>query len=192
MSPAPARTSRAAIIGAGRELLEERGLEGVTMATVAERVGVRAPSLYKHVADRRALVTAIIVDAADELEGVIRAATPAPPADPAAVVRAIADAYRGFAHRAPRAVSLLFLDLGPDAGPPHEDLARAAEPVLSVAATLAGEAHALPAARVLTAFVHGFTSMESANAFRLGGHVDEAWRLGLDALVIGLARNGSA
>jgi hypothetical protein len=35
----------------------------------------------------------------------------------------------------------------------------------------------------VTAFAHGFVSMEITGAFRLGGDVDEAYRYGVDALV---------
>jgi AcrR family transcriptional regulator len=191
VSPTPARTSREAIIGAACAILEEDGLAAVTMVTVARRVGVRPPSLYKHVRDRSALVAALVALAADELgAGLAEAGAAsgrAPGPDPAAErVAAIADAYRDYARRSPRTASLLFTDLGPATGPMVAVSARAATPVVEAAAALVGPEGALPAARVLTAFVHGFTSMEMAGAFRLGGDVDEAFRLGVKTLVRGL------
>ena len=187
MSPAPARTSRDAILAAARELLEDEGLDAVTMTAVADRVGVRAPSLYKHLRDRAELVTGVVAAAAGELTDALESALRDASHDPATRVRLIATAYRAFASRSPRAAALLFADLGPDLPIPQAELARSARPVLEVAAAIAGEDRALPAARSLTAFVHGFTSMESAGAFRLGGTVDEAFALGIDALIRGLA-----
>ena len=185
MSPAPARTSRDAILGAARALLEEEGLDAVTMAAVADRVGVRPPSLYKHLRDRAELVSGVVSAAAGELTEELEVARAAP-ADAASRVHAIGAAYRAFARRNPRASALFFADLGPDLQIPQAELARSVRPILEVAAAIAGEDHALPAARTLTAFVHGFTSMESAGAFRLGGDVDEAFVLGIDALIRGL------
>ena len=57
--PTPERTSRDAIVAAGRDLLETAGLDGLTMQAVAERVGVRAPSLYKRVRNRHQLITLV-------------------------------------------------------------------------------------------------------------------------------------
>ena len=189
MSPTPSRTSRAQIVAAARTLLEEDGLEAVTMATVAARVGVRPPSLYKHVRDRGALLEAVAADAAGELGRVLAGAAEGE-SDPGARVAALADAYRAFAHRAPRAASILFTDLGPGTGAPLEVAAEAARPVVEAAAALVGPAEALSAARVLTSFAYGFTSMEGAGAFRLGGDVDDAFRLGVDTLVVGLRAAG--
>jgi AcrR family transcriptional regulator len=49
-----------AIVGAAGELLDERGLAGVTMRGVAERVGVGTMTLYGYFADKDALLDAII------------------------------------------------------------------------------------------------------------------------------------
>ena len=187
MSPSPARTSSEAIVENARALLEEDGLEAVTMASVAARVGIKAPSLYKHVRDRSDLVGLVLADTARELGRVLDAAARRAGGDPADRVRRIAAAYRRFARQRPRATALLFADLGPDLAVPLEDLTAGARPVLEASELLVGADRALPAARVLTAFVHGFTSMEGAGAFRLGGGVDEAFETGLEALVVGLA-----
>jgi len=192
VSPAPARTSRDAILAAARALLEDEGLDAVTMAAVADRVGVRAPSLYKHLRDRTELVGAVIAVTAADLSEELERALAAAPADTSARVHAIASSYRAFARRSPRAAGLLFADLGPELPIPEAELARSARPVLEVAADLVGDDRALPAARAFTAFVHGFTSMESAGAFRLGGDVDDAFDLGIDALIRGLGSRSPA
>ena len=187
MSPSPARTSVDGIVAAGRAILEAEGLDAVSMAAVASRVGVRPPSLYKRIEDRSHLVSAILASAAVDLTAELETAAAAEASDAGSRARAIAAAYRSFARRFPRTTALLFADLGPDVAVPQEDLARAARPVLDVATAIAGTEGGLPAARALTAFVHGFTTMEQAGAFRLGGDVDEAFDAGIDALLAGFA-----
>ena len=86
---------------AGRALLEAGGLEAVTMQAVAQRVGVRAPSLYKRVPSRAALIAAIGRVALDDLARSISPWGEDP--DAAAGLRAVAAAYRAFAHANPRA-----------------------------------------------------------------------------------------
>lgn len=186
MSPARARTSDAEIVAAARGLLEERGLDAVTMAAVALSVGVRPASLYKHVADRATLIRAISTSAAGELGRALADADPGSEAPVESRLQALAEAYRAFARRGPRAAALLFADLEPEMQAPVEAAAQAARTLIDIAATLVGPARALAAARVMTAYVHGFTSMEAAGAFRLGGGVEEAYRLGLSVLLAGL------
>ena len=65
--PTPERTSVEEIVAAGREILEASGPQGLTMQAVAARVGVRAPSLYKRVRDREALLTAVATASIDAL-----------------------------------------------------------------------------------------------------------------------------
>ena len=67
--------------------------------------------------------------------------------------------------------------------PPAELTAAAAEPLTRVTERLVGPERALEAARLVTAFAHGFVSMEITGAFRLGGDVDEAYRYGVGVLV---------
>ncbi len=65
--PTPDRTSLEEIVVAAAELLERDGLAGLTMSAVAERVGVRAPSLYKRVESRDRLIELVAEAALTEL-----------------------------------------------------------------------------------------------------------------------------
>ena len=74
--PAPARTSIDAIVRAAADLLEADGPAGMSMQAVGARVGVRAPSLYKHVSGRGALVRLVAEDAARDLGERLDASAP--------------------------------------------------------------------------------------------------------------------
>ena len=185
MSPARARTSLDEIVAAGRELLEAGGLDAVTMQAVAERVGVRAPSLYKRLPNRAALIAAAGAATVDDLGRMLE--TIGRDDDPAGALKAAATAFRRFALANPHGYELVFMNLPPDARPPADRNARAAAPLLAIAELLVGPDQALEAARLVTAFAHGFVSMELSGAFRLGGDVDEAYRYGVDMLVDALA-----
>lgn len=54
---ARSRRTRAALLSATRGLLEEQGVDSLTMATVAERAGVSRRALYLHFASRTVLLT---------------------------------------------------------------------------------------------------------------------------------------
>jgi AcrR family transcriptional regulator len=186
--PAHSQTSTAAIVAAGRCLLEERGTDALTMRDVARAVGVRAPSLYKRVRDRSDLIRLILEDVADELTSVLDAA--ASSGDPDADLRAMAAAYRGFAHANPVAYALMY---APQTVPGATTRSvRSSATLLRVVTELAGPVHALPAARTIVAWANGFIMMELAGAFRLGGDVDQAWRFGLDRVLAAIRRAGSA
>jgi hypothetical protein len=146
-------------VAAGRGLLEAGGLDAVTMQAVA------------------AIGTAALEDLGRQLE------PPGRDSDPASGLRSIATAFRAFAHENPRAYELLFMNLPPESRPLADRFALASAPLLAVASRLVGPDHALEAARLVTAFAHGFVSMELGGAFRLGGDVDEAYRYGVDVLV---------
>ncbi|MGU3646412.1 TetR/AcrR family transcriptional regulator [Microbacterium sp. C23T] len=172
--PTPERTSYAEIVAAGRDILEESGPTGLTMQSVAQRVGVRAPSLYKRVRDRDALLEAVAAATVDDLTGRLEASDRS--------LEGLARAYRTLAHERPEGFRLMFA-----AAAPQELLDRAGLTIVDSAAAITGEDHALDAARLVTAWATGFIHMELAGAFRLGGDVDGAFDYGLAALRRGLA-----
>lgn len=172
--PTPERTSLAAIVTAGRDLLEQGGPATVSMQAVAERVGVKAPSLYKRVRDRDALLQLIAEATVDDLGARLAASD--------GTLGGLARAYRDFAHDKPEGFRFMYAVSGS-----AEALQRASEPVLGAARAAVGDERALDAARLLTAWATGFLSMELAGAFRLGGSVDEAFEYGLARLEEALA-----
>jgi AcrR family transcriptional regulator len=181
LMPTPERTSAAEILAAARSILEADGLSGFTMAAVAARVGVRAPSLYKRVGSRDELVglvaEATVQDLAELLDKGAQDLS-----DPAETVAALGHALRAFARERPAAYHLIFA-LGPEAVRPRvETLTRATAVLIRVTERMVGPDEALEAARLLTAWIHGFVSMELSGAFRMGGNVDRAFEYGLARL----------
>src|SRR5215469_10342778 len=172
--PAHSQTSTAAIVAAGRHLLEERGTDALTMRDVADAVGVRTPSLYKRVRSRSDLFRLILEDVTDELTTALDAA--ASSGDPVADLRAMTAAYRGFARSNPVAYARMYSPHSPPGA--TERSVRSSATLLRVVADLAGSQHALPAARTLVAWANGFITMELAGAFRVGGDVEEALNFG--------------
>ena len=189
--PAPARTSRDAIVEAARALLEQQGLDAVVMNAVAERVGVRGPSLYKHVADRAALIRAVGDLVTDELRATMAQAMTGD--DPAADLRALAFAYRAFVRANPNGYGLLFAHLEPDLQPDPTAVAELGRPIVAAVARLIGDEGlaALEAGRTLVAWAHGFVSMELAGGFRLGGDLDAAYATGIDLILAGISGRAS-
>ena len=52
----PGKISKPAIVAAALDVLDDAGLDGVTVRAVAARLGVQAPALYWHVRDKQALL----------------------------------------------------------------------------------------------------------------------------------------
>ncbi len=59
----PAGLTTAAVVQASLEVIAERGVMGLTMSSVADRLGVRAPSLYHHVASKQVLLQLVAAHA---------------------------------------------------------------------------------------------------------------------------------
>lgn len=182
--PAVAKTSRERIVAIGRELLEEGGPDAVTMQAVADRVGVRPPSLYKHVRDREDLLADVVAATMAEITERIEAAQAGD--DPRRTIVEQARLMRRFAQERPHGYGLAF---GAVPGVPAPDPAaslRTLRPLLDAVARLVGEEHALDGARFVTAWANGFITMERMGALRMGGDVGAAWEWGLERVVAAL------
>ena len=168
VAPRSARAEQ--LVAEARGLLEEEGPATLTMRRLADRVGIRAPSLYKHFPDKAALEAAVIAtgleDAAAVFEAAVDGATEPLPA--------LAAAYRRFALDHPHLYRLM------NTGPlPREHLPpgledRTAAPLLRVAGTQAG-------ARAIWAFAHGMVMLELDHRFPSDADLDAAWAAGITA-----------
>ena len=190
--PTPDRTSLPAIVDAARTIVEQKGVAGLTMQAVAESVGVRAPSLYKRVDGRDALVRLVVEATLHDLGERLAAVEEAHAGPPdAALLPALIQAFRAFARTYPVAYGIAFGPLPAASRPDRAVLTAASAPVLRVTAALVGEADALSAARTVTAWANGFVAMEQSGAFQLGGDVDAAFDYGITLLSRALGEPGT-
>src|SRR5438067_6184713 len=91
------------IAAAARELLEADGADALSMRNLAQRLGIRAPSLYKHFESKEALEAILISIGFEEQAAMFEAALAASP-DP---LVSMARAYRTYAHRNPQLYRLM-------------------------------------------------------------------------------------
>lgn len=156
------------IVAAARELLEQPGGDGLTMRRLAECLGIRAPSIYKHLPGKDALEAALISEGMVDLAERLEAASGAEGGQLVALGRA----YRSFALDNPQLYRLM------TDGPLRRDLlvpgveAGAARPVIAAAG---GDPDR---GRALWAFLHGMVSLELNGRFPPDADLDAAWRRG--------------
>jgi AcrR family transcriptional regulator len=172
-SSAPDRLSDRAqeIVRVARDLVEAEGLEGLSMRRLADRLGMRAPSLYKHFADKQALEAALISDGFEEQAQVFEAAI----ANTDDALAAIAAAYREYARLHPHLYRLM------TERPLRRELLapgveeRAARPLYEA---VGGDRDL---ARAAWAFAHGMTNLELNARFPSDADLDAAWKRGIDS-----------
>ena len=168
--PEPLTPRAREIVVAARELLDEHGAEALTMRRLAERLGIRAPSLYKHLPDKSALEVAVIATGLEDLAVALEAAlhTAAEP------VAALAAAYRAFALAHPHLYLLMTNRPLPRQHLPAGVEDRAAAPALRATGDPAR-------ARAFWAFAHGMVVLELASRFPPNADLDTAWQAGVTA-----------
>ena len=169
------------IVTAARGVLESEGADAVTMRRVADELGVRAASLYKHLPDKAALEAAIISDGFAEAAAALEAAVDGA-AEP---LTAFVDAYRSFVAAHPHVYRLMT-----ERPLPRERLPPGLE--TRTAAPLVRAVGGPERARAAWAFIHGMIMLELNGRFPTDGVTEAAWRSGIAAFADGhpAARHG--
>jgi AcrR family transcriptional regulator len=166
----------AAVIAAGAALADEVGFPGLTMGLLAERLGVRTPSLYKHVESLEAVQRGIGLQATRDIGAVLaRAAVGRSGPD---AVRAIADAYRQWvlAHPGRYAATV------PAPGPEDEEYLAVGDEAVQIL---------FDAVRALRTIIHGFVGLEIGGAFQMQRDPTDSYRFLVETLITGLQADHS-
>jgi AcrR family transcriptional regulator len=171
------------VVSAAAEVADTEGLPALTLARLAEQLGVRAPSLYAHVEGLDDLRRRLAVKGAGELAAVLQQAAMGRAGRDA--LMAIASAYRAYARMHPGTYAAL-------QRPPDPDSDGAARRLVGVVLAvlrgygLEGE-DAIHAARIVRSALHGFVTLETGEGFGIPLDLDESFARLVGVLDRGLA-----
>lgn len=179
--------STTAVVDAALAVVDEQGVDALTLAAVAQHTGVAAPSLYKHVAGlgelRTLLAARVIEDMADHFTKAVLGRS----GDDAVI--ALMHAYRDYVRRHPARYAAMPLD------PLHDPaLAAVGGRLLDVVfAAVRGYgltgSDAVHAIRCLRVVAHGFSSLEAGGGFGLPEDLDQTYDQLIAAVVSTLRRS---
>jgi AcrR family transcriptional regulator len=153
------------VVAAAADLADEAGFHNLTMGLLADRLGVRAPSLYKHVTGLADVQHRVAVLAMNQLGDAVRDAIGGRAGHDA--LSAFATAFREFVTGHPGRYTAT---IGAEFTGPDDPLLTASARVLdTIAAVLSG--YGIPAdemdhaLRAMRSMFHGFATLQAANAF---------------------------
>lgn len=185
MSPYPTQVTREQIIDTAWEMVEA-GQDDLPLSKLAKALGIKAPSLYRHVKNKADLLKGINEHTETLLFEAINAVPLAD--DPHTRIMKIAHAYRAFAHAHPLTYMLAFTTIDPAARPDPAYQLKAVLTLQAVMAAISGNDDSLPALRGLLALIHGFVMLEINQQLRRGGDLDAAFTQSVQAYLRGWAR----
>ncbi|WP_411699201.1 TetR/AcrR family transcriptional regulator [Conyzicola sp.] len=161
------------MIEAAAATADEVGLGHLTLAAVAQRLGVRQPSLYKYVDGVADLRHSVGVRAAHELNGVLVRATAGRAGSDA--IRSLSRSYREWAH------------LHPATYQASQTAATAFDVISTVLGSYdLGAEETIDAARATRSTLHGFLSLENQRAFGRGVDIDRSFERLVHGLIVAL------
>ncbi|HLS26724.1 MAG TPA: WHG domain-containing protein [Beutenbergiaceae bacterium] len=162
------------VIETAAAMLDEQPGQDLSVAAVAARLGVRPPSLYKHVAGAAGLRRGVMLRAKRDLADVLGRAAMGKSREEG--MAAIAQAYRRWAKDHPGQYPLTVRAPEPD---DHADEEVSTALVNVLYAVLSGYGldgdDLTDAARFLRSALHGFVDLETSAAFRLPRDLDRSF-----------------
>lgn len=167
LAPRPRRVAET--VAAAHRILENDGPAALTMRRLADELGIRAPSLYKHFVNKAAVETALVEDAMFDIGDISHRALHEP--GPASRILRLLTLYRnqGLAH--PNLYRLATSGhLAREALPPGLE-EWAGNPWFVVTQ----DAHL---AQALWSFAHGMVILELDGRYPPGSDLDPTWRAG--------------
>ncbi len=167
--PYPAKLNPEQILDTAQTLLETSGPDGLSMRTLADALGVRPSSLYRHHASREALLLALGERAALALREALQDAAALQDARAGAV--AASRAYLDYARRHPHLYALLLLKMDrlPQGGRMGHAGKQLWNTLLHTVGRLSGNPDDTDHAVALWTFLHGFVELERSGLFGASG-----------------------
>lgn len=181
---ARAGLTTARVVSAAAELVDRDGLESLSLSTLADSLGVRVPSLYKHVHGLDDLRNHLAAEGAAGLREALQRAVDGRQAS--AALRAASRAYRQFARSYPGqydAVQRAPRPSDPQAGDAAEIVALLTGVVAGYGISGTDVVHAV---RVVRSALHGFAELERVSGFGLRASIDATFRALVATLDAGL------
>ena len=160
------------VVSAAGALADADGLSALTLARLADRLGIRSPSLYAHIDGLEDLRRRLAVRGARELAGALQTAAVGRSGGDA--LAAIAAAYRRYAREHPGTYAALQRSSDVTADP--EAATRVVNVVLAVLRGYGVEGEdAVHATRVVRAALHGFVTLEAEDGFGIPLDLDQSF-----------------
>ncbi|MFD3448384.1 WHG domain-containing protein [Microbacteriaceae bacterium 4G12] len=173
------------ILQAAIEIADTQGLDEVTLASLAQKLGVRSPSLYNHVNGLNDLRKKLAIYGLEQLQSKLTMAAVGLSGDKA--VHALGEAYITFARTHPGLYDATLRA----PGPLDVDVQQVGSEIVSLilrvlqAYDLEEEA-ALHTVRGLRSIFHGFASLEQRGGFGLPLNLDTSLHLAIDTFLAGI------
>ena len=169
MSPYPVQTNRETIIENARALIESDGVENLSLGDLASALGVKAPSLYRHIESKNALLNAVIEQTFVKLFHAYDVALENAGENPTEKLLSMARAQHTFAHANPNTYMLAYAAQDPELRTDPNMLLERALTIQKIITQISGAEKSLTALRGLLALVHGFIMLELNGQLQRGG-----------------------
>ncbi len=187
--PYPAQVTQESIVQQTRQLIEAEGVEQLSLSKLATSLGIKAPSLYRHVRNKNGLLQLVNLYFLKEMVAAFEAVLSEIEEDAMGQLTAVLHTYRSFAHQHPHGYMLAMAN-GNGAQRPEEDvLLQMVLPIQAIMAQITGEAQSLPALRGALALVHGYVLLELNDQLQRGGDLAEDFELSVAAYLRGWQAN---